>query len=119
MTLRFVAPNVTTVYLTLDESSQGNQALVVESATAIGSREQVGATTYARDDRYGSRTHDFQKPAHSQSDFMAFQQLSQQLAKVIRSEPLAPLQSYVVRPYRYSISIPAIILRPAGASGIL
>ena len=41
VTIRFMAPNVTTVYLTLDQSSQGNQPLVVQSATAIGSREQV------------------------------------------------------------------------------
>ena len=41
ITLRFISPNVTTVYLVLDCSPQGDQALVVESATAIGSREQV------------------------------------------------------------------------------
>ncbi|KAI0717221.1 hypothetical protein C8T65DRAFT_641757 [Cerioporus squamosus] len=73
--LRFIAPNVVTVYLTLDHLAQDGQTLVVESATAIGSREQ--------------------KPPHSQSDFMAFQQLSQQLAKVIRSDPMAPLQAFV------------------------
>ncbi|RDX50024.1 hypothetical protein OH76DRAFT_1455535 [Lentinus brumalis] len=73
--LRFTAPNVVTVYLTLDCSAQDGRTLVVEHATAIGSREQ--------------------KPPHSQSEFMAFQQLSQQLAKVIRSDPMAPLQAFV------------------------
>ncbi|TBU22849.1 hypothetical protein BD311DRAFT_769656 [Dichomitus squalens] len=75
VTLRFTCPNVVTVYLTLDYSTDNDQILVVENATAIGSREQ--------------------KQPHSQSDFMAFQQLSQQLAKVIRSDPSAPLQAYV------------------------
>ncbi|EJF57734.1 hypothetical protein DICSQDRAFT_157163 [Dichomitus squalens LYAD-421 SS1] len=75
LTLRFTCPNVVTVYLTLDYSTDNDQILVVENATAIGSREQ--------------------KQPHSQSDFMAFQQLSQQLAKVIRSDPSAPLQAYV------------------------
>ncbi|RPD63770.1 hypothetical protein L227DRAFT_496593 [Lentinus tigrinus ALCF2SS1-6] len=73
--LRFTVPNVVTVYLTLDDSTQDGQTLLVANATAIGSREQ--------------------KPPHSQSDFMVFQQLSQQLAKVIRSDPMAPLQAYV------------------------
>ncbi len=39
--LRFTAPNVVTVYLTLDCSAQDGQTLIVENATAIGSREQV------------------------------------------------------------------------------
>ena len=39
--LRFTAPNVVTVYLTLDYSTQNGQTLMVENATAIGSREQV------------------------------------------------------------------------------
>ncbi|KAH9940525.1 uncharacterized protein BXZ73DRAFT_42712 [Epithele typhae] len=77
VTLRLMAVNVATIYLTVDHSAQDERALIVESATAIGSREQAS------------------KPAHSQSDFMAFQQLSQQLAKVIRSDPLAPLQSFI------------------------
>ena len=48
VTLRFMAPNVTTVYLTLDHPFQGGQALVVENATAIGSREQVGRASDKR-----------------------------------------------------------------------
>ncbi|KAM5530927.1 hypothetical protein V8D89_015417 [Ganoderma adspersum] len=75
VTLRFTAPNVATVYLTLDVSTGNDRGLIIENATAIGAREQ--------------------KPPHSQSDYMAFQQLSQQLAKVIRSDPSAPLQAYV------------------------
>ncbi|KAI1796338.1 hypothetical protein LXA43DRAFT_879828 [Ganoderma leucocontextum] len=75
VTLRFTSPNVVTVYLTLDVSTGNDRALIIENATAIGAREQ--------------------KPPHSQSDYMAFQQLSQQLAKVIRSDPSAPLQAYV------------------------
>ncbi|KAI0745119.1 hypothetical protein C8Q76DRAFT_606713 [Earliella scabrosa] len=76
VTLRLMVPNVVTVYLTLDHSMRGDGSLIMVNATAIGSREQ--------------------KPPHSQSDYMAFQQLSQQLAKVIRSEPTAPLQAYVI-----------------------
>ncbi|KAI0780169.1 hypothetical protein C8Q74DRAFT_1198625 [Fomes fomentarius] len=75
VTLRLIVPNVVTVYLTLDHPAQDHTALIVENATAVGSREQ--------------------KPPHSQSDFMAFQQLSQQFAKVIRTESSASLQAYV------------------------
>ena len=41
VTLRFMIPNVVTVYLTLDHPTQSRTALIVENATAIGSREQV------------------------------------------------------------------------------
>ncbi|KAI0743445.1 hypothetical protein C8Q80DRAFT_1220444 [Daedaleopsis nitida] len=76
VTLRLIVPNVVTIYLMVDHKSRSDGTLVVENATASGSREQ--------------------KAPHSQSDFMAFQQLSQQLAKVIRSEPSAPLQAFVM-----------------------
>ncbi|KAI0661249.1 hypothetical protein C8Q70DRAFT_1043873 [Cubamyces menziesii] len=73
--LRFLIPDVVVVYLTLDQSTTEQEALVVESATAFGPREQ--------------------KPHHSQSDYTVFQQLSQQLAKVLQTEPWAPLQAIV------------------------
>ncbi|KAI8969581.1 hypothetical protein BD414DRAFT_428312 [Trametes punicea] len=73
--LRFVISDVVVVYLTLDWSTPEQQAVVVESATAFGPREQ--------------------KPPHSQSDYTVYQQLSQQLAKVLQSEPWVPLQVFV------------------------
>ena len=41
--LRFTCPNVVTIYLTLNYSTENDQTLVIENATAIGSREQVRA----------------------------------------------------------------------------
>lgn len=41
VTLRFTAPNVATVYLTLDASTGNDRGLIIENATAIGAREQV------------------------------------------------------------------------------
>ncbi|KAI0768657.1 hypothetical protein BD413DRAFT_605166 [Trametes elegans] len=73
--LRFVIQDVLTVYLKLDRSGTEEQNLVVESATAFGPREQ--------------------KPVHSQSDYTVYQQLSQELAKVLRAEPWAPLRGFV------------------------
>ncbi|KAI0633625.1 hypothetical protein C8Q77DRAFT_1058078 [Trametes polyzona] len=73
--LRFVNPDVVTVYLTLERSATEEQALVVESATAFGPREQ--------------------KPIHSQSDYTVYRQLTQQLARVLQTEPWAPLQAIV------------------------
>ncbi|KAI0356311.1 hypothetical protein OH77DRAFT_1401367 [Trametes cingulata] len=73
--LRFVIPDVVVIYMTLERSATEDQALVVESATAFGPREQ--------------------KAIHSQSDFTVYQQLTQQLARVLQSEPWAPLQAVV------------------------
>ncbi|KAH9858638.1 hypothetical protein C2E23DRAFT_716748 [Lenzites betulinus] len=75
LVLRFVITDVVTIYLSLEHSAAGDQALVVESATAFGPREQ--------------------KAIHSQSDYSVYQQLSQQLARVLQSEPWAPLQEIV------------------------
>ncbi|KAI0082006.1 hypothetical protein K474DRAFT_1703473 [Panus rudis PR-1116 ss-1] len=68
--LKFTIPNVVTIFLTLGVGK--NQILAVESMTAFGPREK--------------------KPPHSQSDFAVYQKLSQQLARVIQSNPQAPLQ---------------------------
>lgn len=38
-----------------------------------------------------------QKPPHSQSDFVVFQKLTQQVTKMIQSEPLVSLQTVLVR----------------------
>ncbi|KAI0823624.1 hypothetical protein BC628DRAFT_1324570 [Trametes gibbosa] len=73
--LRFVIPDVVAIYLSLGQSAAEGQALVVESATAFGPREQ--------------------KAIHSQSDYAVYQQLSQQLARVLQSEPWTPLQEIV------------------------
>ncbi|KAI0371049.1 hypothetical protein BV20DRAFT_1035406 [Pilatotrama ljubarskyi] len=73
--LRFLIPDVIVVYLTLERSAAEEQTLIVASATAFGPREQ--------------------KPTHSQSDYSVYQQLTQQLARVLQSEPWAPLQAVV------------------------
>ncbi|KAI0644647.1 hypothetical protein C8Q79DRAFT_912855 [Trametes meyenii] len=73
--LRFVIVDVVAVYLTVERASADDESLVVENATAFGPREQ--------------------NAMHSQSDFTVYQQLSQQLARVLQAEPWAPLQAIV------------------------
>ncbi|OCH91817.1 hypothetical protein OBBRIDRAFT_774575 [Obba rivulosa] len=70
--LRFTIRDVAIIYLTLDRSFS-SPSLIIESAIAFGPREQ--------------------KPPHSQSDYAVFQKLSQQIAKMIQSQPQVPLQS--------------------------
>ncbi|KAI0093299.1 hypothetical protein BDY19DRAFT_923186 [Irpex rosettiformis] len=72
--VRFVIPDVFTVYMTLGTISPGS-SVIVESATAFGSREK--------------------KPPHAQSDFVVFQSLSQHLVKILQSKPQASFQSIV------------------------
>ncbi|KZT68321.1 hypothetical protein DAEQUDRAFT_712189 [Daedalea quercina L-15889] len=67
--LRFSIRDAFTIFLTVDEA---DASLVVENATAFASREQ--------------------KPHHSQSDFVVFQKLTQQVTRMIQSEPQASLQ---------------------------
>ncbi|KAI0674831.1 hypothetical protein C8Q78DRAFT_1075193 [Trametes maxima] len=74
--LRFVIVDVVVVYLTLERASADDESLVVENATAFGPREQ--------------------NAMHSQPDYTVYQQLSQQLARVLQAEPWAPLQAIVV-----------------------
>ncbi|KAI0727405.1 hypothetical protein C8Q72DRAFT_840826 [Fomitopsis betulina] len=69
--LRFSISDALTIFLSVDETDE--KSLVVESATAFASREQ--------------------KPPHSQSDFVVFQKLTQQVTKMIQSEPLVSLQT--------------------------
>ncbi|KAK7692827.1 hypothetical protein QCA50_004462 [Cerrena zonata] len=71
VTVRFTIPDVVTVFLSLGCASTST-TIIVESVTAFGPREK--------------------KPPHSQSDYAVYQKLSQQLAKVIQSQPLAPFQ---------------------------
>ncbi|KAI0915655.1 hypothetical protein AcV5_003517 [Taiwanofungus camphoratus] len=70
--LRFIIRDVVTVFLTLSHGID-DLTLVVENATAFGPREQ--------------------KPSHSQSDYTVFQKLSQQIAKMIQSQPQIGLRN--------------------------
>ncbi|KAF8135609.1 hypothetical protein EV363DRAFT_1396092 [Boletus edulis] len=69
--LRFMIPDVLTAYLSLI-FTQLEDPLVVESVTAFGPRER--------------------KLPHEQSDYLAFQGLSQHIAKMILSHPRVPVQ---------------------------
>ncbi|KAF9456629.1 hypothetical protein BDZ94DRAFT_1285657 [Collybia nuda] len=71
-TLRFIIPDVLMVYVTLALST-ANAALVVETVTAFAPREK--------------------KFPHSQSDYIVYQTLSQQLARMVQSYPSVSVQS--------------------------
>ncbi|GBE81382.1 hypothetical protein SCP_0311110 [Sparassis crispa] len=70
--LRCMIRDVVTVFLTLGESATG-APLDVECATAFGPREQ--------------------EPSHSQSQYLVYQNLSQQIAKMIQSQPQTSLRA--------------------------
>ncbi|ESK98370.1 hypothetical protein Moror_120 [Moniliophthora roreri MCA 2997] len=70
--LRFFIKDIFTAYITIDHSSE-NPTLVVESVTVFGPREG--------------------KSPYSQSDYFVYQNLSQQLSKMIHSHPQVSLQS--------------------------
>ncbi|KAJ8084206.1 hypothetical protein PM082_002973 [Marasmius tenuissimus] len=70
-TLRFCIKDIFTAHLTVDQSK--DTTLITESVTVFGPREK--------------------KSPHSQSDFVAFQSISQQLTKMIHSHPQVPLQT--------------------------
>ncbi|KAF9007972.1 hypothetical protein BDQ17DRAFT_1237574 [Cyathus striatus] len=73
--LRLITPDVLTAYVTFDTKSESDPALVVETVSTFGSREK--------------------KAPHSQSNFAVFRQVSQQISKMLHSEPDAPLQSVI------------------------
>ncbi|KIJ67556.1 hypothetical protein HYDPIDRAFT_108397 [Hydnomerulius pinastri MD-312] len=72
--IRFTIPDVLTAYVSLIFAS-GEDPLVVESVTAFGPRER--------------------KLPHEQSDYLAFQVLSQHIAKMLQSHPRVPIQILV------------------------
>jgi hypothetical protein len=75
-------------------------ALVVESFTVFGSREKASSSPL--NDRQGFFAHiclpvyHWQKPPHSQSEFIVFQKLSQWVVRVLQSSPRVPVQSFMV-----------------------
>ncbi|KAH9920722.1 uncharacterized protein B0H18DRAFT_1012076 [Fomitopsis serialis] len=69
--LRYSIRDALTIFLTVDGAD--GTSLIVENATAFASREQ--------------------KPHHSQSDFVVFQKLTQQVVRIIQSEPQVPLRA--------------------------
>ncbi|PCH43837.1 hypothetical protein WOLCODRAFT_132985 [Wolfiporia cocos MD-104 SS10] len=68
---RLLIPDVAVIYLVLNVNPDNRESLIVENITAFGPREQ--------------------KPPHSQSEFLVYQRLSQQLAKTLQAAPTAPL----------------------------
>lgn len=91
--LRFMIPDVVIVYISVSyERTSG--AVVIENMAAFGPREKVGPSTADR----GRRGTELcaQKAAHEQSEYTVFQNLSQQFARVLHSNPNIPFQSLMV-----------------------
>lgn len=91
--LRFVIPDVLTAYMSLI-ARDAESALMVESVTAFGPRERVSSHILV--DSSGFTVMHEQRLPHEQSDYVAFQGLSQHLAKMILSHPRVPVHTVVV-----------------------
>ena len=100
--LRFLIPNVLRAFITLghEEGIEGvvpeMPALVVESFTVFGSREKAGSSHKRFFVHIHLPVHRWQKPPHSQSEFIVFQKLSQWVVRVLQSSPRVPVQSFMV-----------------------
>jgi hypothetical protein len=80
------------VFLTLGHDRDSG-ALIIESVTAFGPREKVSLCKWSP----RCNTHAcVQKAPHAFSDYAAYQNLSQQLAHMVRSHPRVSFQSFVV-----------------------
>ncbi|KAJ3545462.1 hypothetical protein NM688_g5624 [Phlebia brevispora] len=92
LVIRFTIRDVVVVYLTLGFVAP-DSTIIVEGATAFGPREKVELiiaiawTTLTL----------VQKPPHSQSDYAVYQILSQQIAKLLQTQPRVAFQQIVVR----------------------
>jgi len=107
--LRFSIPDVLTAFITLDhaqgsvaDKAAGEPVLMVENVTTFGSREKVrldapviSSSPSATYEHLTNRHR--QKPPHSQSEYLVFQKLSQQIVRMIQSEPRVPFQTLMVR----------------------
>ncbi|KDQ57739.1 hypothetical protein JAAARDRAFT_178157 [Jaapia argillacea MUCL 33604] len=72
--VRFLVPEVLTAFITTTSTDNTeDRSLVVEGVTVFGPREN--------------------KPPHSQSEYMVYQKLSQQIAKMLQSHPRVSFQS--------------------------
>lgn len=100
--LRFLIPNVLRAFITLgheegiDRAVPEMPALVVESFTVFGSRETASSSSPLVFVRIRLPAHYWQKPPHSQSEFIVFQKLSQWVVRVLQSSPRVPVQSFMV-----------------------
>lgn len=86
--LRFTIPDVLIVYVSL-----AGAALIAETVTAFAPREKV---CLARKNGCTKLIRLGQKSPHSQSDYVVYQSLSQQIAKMVQSHPLVSVQSILV-----------------------
>ncbi|KAA1474247.1 hypothetical protein DENSPDRAFT_319329 [Dentipellis sp. KUC8613] len=80
LVMRFLIPDVMRAFITLGhpvgeggDLPVGERPLLVENVTAFGSREK--------------------KPPHSQSDYLVFQKLSQQILRMLQSTPRVPFET--------------------------
>lgn len=91
--VRFTIRDVLVCYVTMGYA-QGDPVLVTESVTAFGPREKVCGVK--RMITTSLNLCAFQKSPHSQSDFLVYQSLSQQIARMLQSHPRVSFQSLMV-----------------------
>ncbi|KAI0305421.1 hypothetical protein B0F90DRAFT_1625077 [Multifurca ochricompacta] len=95
--LRFLIPDVLRMFITLgheegvDGTASETSALMVESLTVFGSREKASASR----NRAPLHSPYFQKPPHSQSEFIVFQKLSQWIVRALQSSPRVHVQGFM------------------------
>jgi hypothetical protein len=91
--VRFCVKDVVRIFVRVVYEGEG--PLVVETVAAFGPRERVSGVVVLL---FLFLLLVAQKSPHSQSDFKAFQTLSQQIANTIASCPTVSFQSFVVSP---------------------
>lgn len=91
--LRLTIRDVLVAYITFGYTLD-NPTLIVESVTCFGPRERVRFNVCLLD---CSRLTLHQKYPHSRSDYLVYQNLSQQLATMVQSHPRVSAQSLMVR----------------------
>jgi hypothetical protein len=103
-------PDVLVVFLTVGHDSTSN-VLIIETVTAFGPREKVSPEFLFCERHPHCDTHvRVQKAPHAYSDYTAFQDLSQQLAHMVRSDPHVSFQSFMVSPSRFRSTISRICI---------
>ncbi|KAL0580300.1 hypothetical protein V5O48_001717 [Marasmius crinis-equi] len=89
--LRFCIEDIFTAFLTVDQSA--DTTLITESVTVFGPREKVSRFSQMLRARELTAV---KRLPHSQSEYVVYQSISQQLTKMIHSHPQVPLQTLLL-----------------------
>lgn len=92
--IRVTIPDVLTAYVTAVREGALGGRLLTESVTVFGPRERVCRS--ASVPGYCAELQITQKSPHSQSEFVVYRAVSQQVGKMLESDPLVAVERVVV-----------------------